>query len=111
MNKDVRVSQVRSLDEAQFESAVSTGVVLLDLWAPWCSPCQSLAPVLEDVAEDFAGTVEVCKIDVEAEQGLRARLAVSSVPTLILYRDGSEIARMTGILSRARLTTWIEERL
>lgn len=104
------VSDVTTQD---FESAVGSGagLVLLDLWAPWCAPCRALLPVLEDLAADFAGDLAVRKIDIEAEAELRARLGATTVPTLILYRDGAEVDRVIGARSRARLSAWIESHL
>ena len=107
------MTQVVEVAEAQFaEQVLERGeLVLVDLWAPWCAPCRAMAPVLDDVAEDFADALAIRKINIEAEAGLRERLSVASVPTLVLFRDGEEIARATGAQSRTRLTAWIEEHL
>ena len=104
------ISDVTTQD---FERAVGPGqgLVLLDLWAPWCAPCRALLPVLEDLAMDFAGDLAVRKVDIEAEASLRERLGITTVPTLILYRDGGEVDRLTGARSRARLSDWIEGHL
>lgn len=88
-----------------------SGLVLVDLWAPWCAPCRAMAPVLDDVAHDFGDDLTVRKVDIDAEGDLRDELAVRSIPTLILFREGREVARATGAQSRTRLTAWVEAHL
>lgn len=107
------MSEAQNVTTALFRQLVldEPALVLVDLWAPWCAPCRALAPVIDDVADDFGEALSVRKIDIEAEPALRDLLAVRSIPTLILFRAGKEVARAVGSQSRARLTAWIEAHL
>jgi thioredoxin 1 len=105
--------EAQNVTTALFQRLVldEPGLVLIDLWAPWCAPCRALSPVIDDVADDFGDALSVRKIDIDVEQPLRDRLAVRSIPTLILFRGGEEVARVVGAQSRARLTAWVEAHL
>jgi thioredoxin len=72
--------------------------VLADFWAPWCGPCRAVAPVLEGLARRGAGRLKVVKLNVDENQRLAARFGVRSIPTMVVLRDGREVARMTGAL-------------
>ena len=104
-----KVTDVTGMDFA--EVTAPPGTTLFDLWSPGCAPCAALAPILDDLASDFAGEVRICKADVAADTALGERFAERSVPTLLLYRDGAEVDRIIGFRSRARLTAWIESHL
>jgi thioredoxin 1 len=95
------------LDIDSFDGAIAGGTVLVDFWAPWCAPCQVLAPVLDELA----GTVDarIVKVDVEANPQLQARFAITSLPTLIVFRDGEPMRRLYGVKNRRQLTRAIEE--
>lgn len=79
------------------------GLVLVDFWASWCGPCKMLAPNLHEVAEEYAGEVRVCKINVDEEMELAREFRIASVPTLILFRDGEVVSRSVGYVSKEEI--------
>jgi thioredoxin 1 len=101
---------VQNLIKSDFEKEVlqSTTPVLIDFWAEWCGPCRQLAPVLDDVAKDLSGKVKICKVNVDQEPELAGSLAIRGIPTLILFKDGKQIATKVGSLPKASLISWIE---
>ncbi|MFG2056185.1 thioredoxin domain-containing protein [Micromonospora sp. NPDC048930] len=85
--------------------------VLLDLWAPWCGPCRTMAPVLEQLARDRAGRLKIVKVNVDTAPAAAARHQAQSIPLLVLTRHGRELARLTGAIPGPRLRTWIDGHL
>jgi thioredoxin 1 len=100
-------------DDQALAEAIAPGnrLVLVDYWAPWCAPCRAIAPILEDLAADFAGSVNVHKVDIQENPSVRETMKVQGIPLLALYRDGKEVDRQVGIKSRAELTKWLEAHL
>ena len=91
------------LNSASFDKTVASGVTLVDFWATWCGPCRMQAPILEAYAEEMGDQVKVGKVDVDEEPGIAARFNIFSIPTLIAFRDGKEIARTVGVTDVAGL--------
>lgn len=93
-----------------FESLVATaGVpILADFYADWCGPCKAMAPALDELAADRTGRLLVAKIDTDRAPRLSSELGIRGIPTLILYRDGSEVRRQTGAVSRETLDRMVE---
>lgn len=83
-------------------------VVLVDFSATWCGPCQTLAPILQEVKEHFGDKLSVIKIDVDKNQALARNFSVQGVPTLILYKDGTQVWRQSGLLTKHDLIGIIE---
>ena len=84
-------------------------IVLVDFSAEWCGPCQTLAPILKEVKEYFGDQLAVIKIDVDKNQALARNFSVQGVPTLILYKDGEQVWRQSGLLMKADLIKLIEQ--
>lgn len=85
--------------------------VLVDFWAAWCQPCQQMAPVLDQLAADMAPRLRVAKLDTETNQASAARFGIRGIPTLVLFRGGQEVDRLTGGLAGDQLQRWVSQHL
>ncbi|NBI14049.1 thioredoxin [[Haemophilus] felis] len=85
--------------------------VLLDFWAPWCGPCRMIAPILDEIAEEFAGKVKVVKVNIDENQASPAQLGVRSIPTLVLFKDGKPVATQVGALPKNQLANFINQHI
>ena len=95
---------------ADFDSMVQQSAlpVLVDVWAPWCGPCRTVAPILEQLAADRAGTLRVVKVNADQEPSLSSQLGVKGIPTLVLFNKGTEISRQVGALPAHQLHDWLQ---
>ena len=98
------MSEVILTDE-NFEQEVlqSKGVTLVDFWAPWCGPCRMLAPVVEELANEYVGKVKVCKLNTDDGPTTSSKYAITSIPTIIFFKDGELAAQVSGLQSKAAL--------
>ena len=92
----------------QTEVADSSEPVLIDLWAAWCGPCRLVAPIVDEIADDYAGRIKVGKVDVDAEPGLAAKFNALSIPTIVLVKDGEVVASAVGARPKAALVAALE---
>ena len=101
-----------TIDEANFENEVvkSTQPVLVDFWAEWCGPCKMIAPILDEIAKEKAGSVKVAKVNVDHNQSLSARYNIRAIPTLLLFKDGTLRDQITGMTSKKDLLSRLDAR-
>jgi len=98
------------ITDANFEEEVLNAgdPVLVDFWAEWCGPCKMIAPVLDEIAEEYAGKLKVCKLDVDANPDTAPKYNVKGIPTLILFKNGTAEAKKVGALSKSQLAAFID---
>lgn len=107
------MSKTIVLNDENFENEVlkSDTPVLVDFWAEWCGPCRALAPVIEEIAEDYDGQVKVGKLNVDENPGAPSAYEIRSIPTLIVFKDGTAIDRVVGALPQNQLTELVDRAL
>jgi thioredoxin 1 len=105
------MGNVRELSDQEFQSEVlqSTEPVLIDFWAPWCGPCRMIAPIVEELASENAGSVKVVKINIDNSPNTAASYGVSSIPTLMIFKNGEVVDRFVGVQPKKRLQDAIEQ--
>ncbi len=98
------------ITDANFEEEVLNAgdPVLVDFWAEWCGPYKMIAPVLDEIAEEYAGKLKVCKLDVDANPDTAPKYNVKGIPTLILFKNGTAEAKKVGALSKSQLAAFID---
>jgi len=84
------------LTNENFDETVNEGIALVDFWAPWCGPCRMLAPVIEQLAEDFDGKAKICKVNSDEQTDLAAKYGVRSLPTMLFMKDGEVVDQLIG---------------
>ena len=89
--------EIKKLTQDTFDEGVKSGVTLIDFYADWCGPCRMLAPVLAEVAKEMKGKASVVKVDIDEATKVTEKLEITSVPTLILFKDGKEVERVVGL--------------
>jgi thioredoxin 1 len=110
-NEVESMKNIIELTEANFEPEVlhAAGLVVVDFYAPWCGPCKMLAPVLEQLAGEFAGRLKFAKANVDQTPDLAASFEVSGVPTLMLFRGGEAVDQVVGFSGLRQLKAWLDK--
>ena len=98
------------ISDASFEQDVlkASGPVLVDFWAEWCGPCKMIAPVLEELAQEYDGKLTIAKLNIDANIETAPKYGVRGIPTLIIFKDGEVAGTKVGALSRTQLASFID---
>jgi thioredoxin 1 len=105
--------QIVHLSDDSFETEVlkSGQPVLVDYWAEWCGPCKMIAPVLDEIAGEYAGKIKVAKLNIDDNPNTPPRYGIRGIPTLMLFKDGEVEATKVGAVSKSQLTAFIDSNL
>ncbi len=107
MAKSIHITD-NTFDAEVLKSDIS---VLTDFWAEWCGPCRTIAPILEEIAQEYDGRLKIAKINVDENPKTPARFGIQGIPTLILFKDGEPVERLVGAMPKDRLLSHIRPHL
>lgn len=107
------MSDISHVTDDNFEAEVlkSDVPVLVDYWAEWCGPCKVIAPVLEEIAGEYAGKMKICKLDIDANENTPPKYGIRGIPTLMLFKNGAVEATKVGALSKSQLTAFLDSNI
>ena len=104
---------IKHVSDTSFQADVlqSGTPVLVDYWAEWCGPCKMIAPILDEVAEEYEGRLRVAKLNIDENEATPPKFGIRGIPTLMLFKDGSVVATKVGALSKSQLTAFIDSHI
>jgi thioredoxin 1 len=103
--------KVVTLTDANFDETTKEGVVLVDLWAPWCGPCRQIGPIVEELAQEYDGRVTVGKLNVDENPSVPGRFMVRGIPTLLVFKDGQLADTVVGTTAKGHLAKMLDAQL
>lgn len=110
-SNDADSEHLLHLTDVDFQKKISSGVTLVDFWAGWCMPCKLLGPTISQLAEDNVGEAKIAKLNVEESQRTASKYGVSSIPTVIIFKNGKEFNRIVGVKPKQHYQNLIDKAL
>ena len=107
------MTEIHHTTDTNFEEDVlkSEVPVLVDYWAEWCGPCKVIAPMLEEIAQEYDGKMKICKLDIDANDATPHKYEIRGIPTLMLFKNGNVEATKVGALSKSQLTAFLDSNI
>jgi thioredoxin 1 len=103
--------KVQHISDSEFDSKILKGALpcLVDFWAPWCGPCKAIAPVIDELAAEFEGKVQIVKMNVDDNPATPGKYGIRAIPTLILFKGGEVVDQITGAVGKSQLTALLNK--
>jgi thioredoxin 1 len=109
---ETSATAVQKITDADFDSVINGGKpVFVDFWAPWCGPCRLIGPIVEELAPSYEGRAVITKMNVDENPNVAQRFGVTSIPTLMMFKDGKLVDRMVGAAPKPQLQRFIDKNL
>ena len=107
------MSNALEVNDSNFETEVrnSTTPVLVDFWAPWCGPCRKIAPIIDDIANEYDGKVKVVKVNTDESMKLTQEFSISGIPSILIFKNGEAVERLVGLMQKSQLVSNLEKYL
>jgi thioredoxin 1 len=102
------VAYITELNEENYDSFVSSGLVLVDIWAPWCGPCKMISPIIDEISSNYVDKIKVGKCDADANRDKVMEIGVRNIPTIFFYKDGKIVESTHGAVTKKKLTEIID---